>query len=440
MTLVAAGDCEPASLRRVQLDTDWLIRAQNRNPDNLSANGGWAATKSSQAVDGTHTCYAVMGLYSATLWGIPIPGEVWRRAATWYCNNLDFSSDRNVVDAGNRWVVDAGLRCLAAAAWASLKIIRLVVDDLELIPAVDTLEKSAVKWLEDNYMVALEPDFPDSWYYFYLFNLTRGCVTFPVNTHICGQDWYDELADSLLMLQKPDGQWSSEADTKSSNVIHTSFALLALSKAQIVPTAKAPDRSALNLGDEGTPRRRKKLSVSRRIRRARFPVFKTLDEFNFDRLSEIDPVLFRRLENCDFVTNTENIVLIGNSGLGKTHLAIALGISACNKGYKVRFCQAFRLVNQLVAAHMHRKSAQLIERLSRIDLLIIDELSYFELSPLQAELLFQVLSSRYERASTIVTTNLGLSQWAKIWGNSAITDVVVGRLRAVSYLINLNGP
>lgn len=438
MTLVTVATCEPMYLRQVQDDADWLIRAQNRNPDNLSSYGGWADTKSPQVTDGVHTCYAIMGLYSATLWGVSVPGEVWRRAAAWYYNNLGFFADRKA-EIANRQAVDAWGRCLAAAAWASLKVLLLIVGELDLVPKLDALEKSVAEWLADNYMIELEDGFPDSWYYFYLFNMMRGCVIFPCRNHLGGKDWYGDLADNLLLLQKPDGQWSSETDALSTNVIHTSFALLALSKANIAPAAKAPVRSPFNFAGASTLHGHKRLSEPRKIRRARFPVLKTLDGFDFSRLSEIDPALFRKLANCDFVANKENLVLIGNTGLGKTHLATGLGVCACNRGYKVRFFKAFALVNILESAHIHHRSAKLIGRLGRADLLIIDELSYFELTPLQAELLFQVLSSRHERASTIVTTNLGLPKWTKIWGNSAVADVVVGRIRALSHIVNLHG-
>jgi len=320
-----------------------------------------------------------------------------------------------------------------------LKILRLVAGDPEDRRIADDLAVSAEKWLGDNYTVALEPGFPESWYYYYLHSLARGCVVAPARPAMGGKDWYNDMADSLIALQQPDGQWSSAADAEASDVVHTSFALLALCRADAVPR-----RGEAKCGGEVLPaaadrRGRAAGYMKRRVRRAGFPAVKTLREFDFSRLPAISPTVVRRLANGDYLAKKENIILIGDSGTGKTHLATALGVCACNRGFRVKFCQAFLLANQLVEAQMRRQSAKLIKRLSRMDLLIIDELSYFELSRLQAELLFQVLSARHGRGSTIITTNLGLDRWASIWGGSAITDVLVGRIRRQSYVFHTGG-
>lgn len=439
MMLVAANDDAPSVRRRMHADAQWLIRAQNSDPQRQASYGGWGEKQAAAAADGAHTYYAIMALSSAVSRNVPVPADVWSRAITWYHHNFVLCGDEcpEDDDDGQR---AAMRRCMVAAALAGLKTIGSFAADSGLRQIADDLAVSALRWLSDNYMVAMNPGFPESWYYYYLFMLTKACVTIPEYNDIEGKDWYDELADSLIVLQMPDGQWSCTADTESSNVVHTSFALLALSKAAAVSRAGTLESSSTSVQPAPSDRRgRLTAPVFRTIRAVGFPMIKTLEEFDFGRSPGINPTVFRRLASCDFIAKKENIVFIGESGTGKTHLATALGIAACRRGFDVEFHQAFQLANRLAAAQLRQQGAKLVKRLSRPELLIVDELSYFEPSRVQAELLFQVLSARFERASTIITTSLDLAEWTRIWRSQVITEVMVGRSRHQSYIFRMVG-
>lgn len=437
MMLVAADDNSPSARQRIYTDAQWLVSAQNGDPHRQSSYGGWGDARTARVTDGAHTHYAIMGLYSAVSGGIPVPAEVWNRATTWYRQNLLLN--RMAAGDADRFS-SASQRCMVSAAWVGLKIIRLVAADPGLTQIVDDLLINVMKWLGDNYMVALDAGFPDSWYYYYLYSLTRGSITHPECADMGGRDWYADMAENLIARQKPGGQWDCAGDAEASDILHTSFALLALRKANA--------RRVKTLNTEGidvTPpadecRGRSNSLASRRVLKAGFPVIKTLEEFDFSQAPEISPAVFRRLAQASFVSKKENIFLIGGSGTGKTHLATALGIAACHKGFRVKYYRAFQLVNQLAAAQLRQQAAKVVKHLSRPDLLIIDELSYFDLSRVQAELLFQVLSERYEKTSTIITTNVGLNEWTKIWRNPVIANAIVGRASRQSYIFHIVGP
>ena len=151
---------------------------------------------------------------------------------------------------------------------------------------------------------------------------------------------------------------------------------------------------------------RQSSSQKRRIKQAKFPYIKTMDEFDCDRCPNVEAMFLRQLAGCDFVKNKSNLVLVGNPGVGKTHLSIALGMEACRAGYHVRFYSAARLANELTEAADDRRLNKLLNVLSKVDLLIVDELSYLTFNRTKSELLFQVISERSERASVIVSTNL----------------------------------
>lgn len=176
-----------------------------------------------------------------------------------------------------------------------------------------------------------------------------------------------------------------------------------------------------------------------RIRQARFPTIKTMDTFDFGNLPSLDPALIWHLAECDFIEKRENIVLMGNPGTGKSHLATALGLMACNRGYRVRFYTAAGLVNDLLEAQEQKRLSRLERQLSKIQLLILDELSYLTFTRPSAELLFQALSARNERGSTIVTTNLEFSRWTEIFGDAMLTAATVDRMTHKSHIIDTNG-
>ena len=151
---------------------------------------------------------------------------------------------------------------------------------------------------------------------------------------------------------------------------------------------------------------RERRLVERRIKVARFPAVKSLDSFQFTAIPSLNKSLVLELARCAYVEGRENIIALGNSGTGKTHIAIALGLAACQKGLSVGFVTASTLVHDLLEARDERRVQKLKRSLAAYKLLIIDELGYVPLSSTGAELLFEVFSERYERGSTIVTSNL----------------------------------
>ena len=156
---------------------------------------------------------------------------------------------------------------------------------------------------------------------------------------------------------------------------------------------------------------RERRSVERRIRQARFPAVKSLDSFDFAAIPSLNKLLVLELARCEYVERRENVIALGNSGTGKTHVGLGLGLAACQKGLAVGFTTAAALVHELIEARDERRLLRLQKQLAAYRLLIIDELGYVPLSPTGAELLFEVFSQRYERGSVIVTSNLPFDEW-----------------------------
>ncbi len=154
---------------------------------------------------------------------------------------------------------------------------------------------------------------------------------------------------------------------------------------------------------------------ARRVKEAKFPQVKTLDGFNFNRCPDLPQTLIRQLAQGDYIENAEPIILIGEPGTGKTHLACALGYAAAKQGVTVSFITTAQLVNLLVEARDSRVLSCITARFARYRLLILDELGYVPLSKADAELLFQVISQRQERLPIIITTNLPFSEWTTIF-------------------------
>lgn len=176
----------------------------------------------------------------------------------------------------------------------------------------------------------------------------------------------------------------------------------------------------------------------RRIKSAKFPYTKTLEEFRQEHLEHVSQAQISQLASCDFVTNRQNIVMIGNPGTGKTHLAIALGLKACLAGLDVRFYTAANLSNQLIEALDNHRLLRLEKQLAKCDLLIIDELSYLTFNRHQSELLFKVIADRSERKSIIVTTNLPFSQWLTMFENQTMVAAMIDRLTFRSFVLDMN--
>jgi DNA replication protein DnaC len=176
--------------------------------------------------------------------------------------------------------------------------------------------------------------------------------------------------------------------------------------------------------------------LKRRLREAKFPLMKPLEEFQFERAVGLDARQIRQLCTCEYIEQHRNVIFLGNSGTGKTHLATGLGIEACKQGVRTRFVTGCGLANELLEAREERVLSRLMKRYAGYDLLIVDELGYVPFSKPGAELLFQVLAERHERKSVIVTSNLGFAEWTQIFGEANLTAALLDRLTHQAVIIN----
>jgi len=180
---------------------------------------------------------------------------------------------------------------------------------------------------------------------------------------------------------------------------------------------------------EGEAALRQDRTIQRRIRQARFPVIKTLEQFHFTWPAKINRAQVHNLFRLAFIEDHANVIFVGGVGLGKSHLAIALGYAACLAGYTVLFATAVDIINSLAAAQNAGRFVPERRKYLRPDLLLIDELGYLPIDKHGADLLFQVISGRYERGAIVLTTNKAFRHWPSIFNNdSTLTSAILDRL------------
>ena len=181
---------------------------------------------------------------------------------------------------------------------------------------------------------------------------------------------------------------------------------------------------------------RERRMIERRIKAAKFPAVKSLD---FKAIPALNKMQVLELARCEWVERRENVIALGPSGTGKTHIALGLGLSACQKGLSVGFVTAAALVHELMEARDERRLLQLQKQMVSHKLLIIDELGFVPLSKTGAELLFELISQRYERGSTLITSNLPFDEWTETFGSERLTGALLDRLTHHVKILEMNG-
>ncbi len=184
---------------------------------------------------------------------------------------------------------------------------------------------------------------------------------------------------------------------------------------------------------------RERRMVERRIKAARFATVKSLDSFDFKAIPLLNKPLVLELARCEYIDRRENIIALGNSGTGKTHVALGLGLAACQKGLSVGFTTAAALVHELMEARDDRQLLRFQKKLANLKLLIIDELGFVPLSKTGAELLFEVFSQRYERGLILITSNLPFDEWTEVFGSERLTGALLDRLTHHVHILEMNG-
>jgi len=195
------------------------------------------------------------------------------------------------------------------------------------------------------------------------------------------------------------------------------------------------DEFLLNL-TEAEVQVRKENGRKRRLREAKFPLSKPLETFNFEVAPDLDARLIKELSGCEYIEKTRNVIFMGKSGTGKTHLATGLGMEACKQGIRTRFVTGCGLANELIEARDEKLLGRVVKRYAGYGLLIIDELGYVPFSKEGAQLIFQILAERHERKPVMITTNMGFGDWTQIFGDPSMTAALLDRITHKAHVIN----
>ena len=187
------------------------------------------------------------------------------------------------------------------------------------------------------------------------------------------------------------------------------------------------------LGRHLGPQRRQGLKA------AKFPAVKSVDSFDFKAIPRLNKMQVLELARCEWIDRRENVIALGPSGTGKTHVALGLGLAACQKGLSVGFITAAALVHELMEARDERRLLRLQKQRAGHKLLIIDELGFVPLSKTGAELLFELISQRYERGSILITSNLPFDEWTETFGSERLTGALLDRLTHHVHILEMNG-
>lgn len=198
------------------------------------------------------------------------------------------------------------------------------------------------------------------------------------------------------------------------------------------------DRFLLALAEQEAAQRERN-RIARRIKAARFPVLKELADFDFSCISSPNKQRVLELARSSYIQKAEPILLVGNPGLGKTHVATGLALAACRRGHKVRFYNAAGLVNELILAQEEHRLSKFLATTLRQHLIVLDELGFIPFSPAGAQLIFQFCSTLYERVTVIVTTNLRFANWTQVFGDERLTAALLDRLTHKAHILEFVG-
>lgn len=198
------------------------------------------------------------------------------------------------------------------------------------------------------------------------------------------------------------------------------------------------DRYLQSLAEQEVSQREKNRE-ERRIKAARFPVLKELADFDFSCVSSLNKLQVLDLARGSYIQKAESILMVGNPGLGKSHLATGLALAACRQGYKVRFYNAAGLVNELILAQEKHQVPRLLASTLKYHLIVLDELGFIPFTPSGAQLMFQFCSALYERVAVVVTTNLRFADWVQVFGDEHLTAALLDRLTHRSTVLEFVG-